>query len=171
MTTSRPSPATLASFARRTRTANGMNIANAPNIQRLIPERLRFPATRHHIHSLELGWTMARTISTTISTGVTLAPGDDPLTITATGYVSGPNGIEGPSSQSWTITNQNTVLGTTGYGISLAAGGTITNASGALISGQAGIFIDTPDLNNPAGASVSNAGTILATAGANLAIY
>ena len=50
---------------------------------------------------------MARTISTAISTGVTLAPGDDPLTITPSGYVSGPDGIDGPSSQSWTITNQN----------------------------------------------------------------
>src|ERR1051325_5367068 len=85
---------------------------------------------------------MARTISTSITTGVTLAPGDDPVTVTPSGYVSGPDGIDGPAGTSWNITNQNTIVGTTKYGGSLAQGGTVTNAAGASIYGpNAGIYV------------------------------
>ena len=98
-------------------------------------------------------------------------------TITATGYVSGPNGIEGPifteldDHQQTAPFSGQTLRGTLGFGVSLLQGGTVTNASGGLISGQAGIFIDTPDLNNPAGGSVSNAGRFSPPGRLNLAIY
>jgi hypothetical protein len=100
---------------------------------------------------------MSRTISSTITNGVTLASGDDPVTVLGTAYVSGTIGISGPLGTSWTITNQGTVAGVR-YGVSLAQGGTITNTIGASITGGMGVYVGSPGLTTAA--SVSNAGTI-----------
>jgi collagen type I alpha len=100
---------------------------------------------------------MARTISTTITGGVTLAPSDNPLTVTGAGYVTGQNAIQGPAGTDWTITQQGTVKATTRYGISLARAGTIANALGGLITGPlAGVYVVDP-VNS---ALVNNAGSI-----------
>ncbi len=54
------------------------------------------------------------TISTTASSGITLVPSNNPVLITATGYVnnsaSGNYGIAGPSGTAWTITNNGTIV-------------------------------------------------------------
>src|SRR5579863_8943090 len=80
------------------------------------------------------------TISTTVSGPVTLSNPllDNPLVVTATGAVSsvtpGSDGIDGTNAASWIITNDGSIASATGRGISLAAGGTISNG---LISGTA----------------------------------
>jgi len=108
---------------------------------------------------------MARTISTSIATGVTLGSGDNPVTVTPSGYVSGPDGIDGPAGTNWTITNQSTVLGTTKYGISLAQGGTVTNSVGGSIAGPTtGVYIYAATAGTDTGLVV-NYGDISGTSG------
>jgi collagen type I/II/III/V/XI/XXIV/XXVII alpha len=102
---------------------------------------------------------MARTISTTVSGGVTLAPSDNALTVAPGGYVTGTIGIQGPAGTAWTIVQQGTVKGTTKYGISLARAGTVTNALDALITGPLGGVYVVDAVNS---ALVYNAGSITA---------
>jgi hypothetical protein len=114
---------------------------------------------------------MARTISTTVTGGLTLAAGDNPLTIAPGGYVGGDTAIAGAAGTSWTITNQNSVVGQAHYGVSLADGGTITNEAGAVIAGSSGIYIGSASAPLASPGSVSNAGQITASSGFGFAIY
>ncbi len=91
---------------------------------------------------------------------VVLGPNSKHLTsISSTGAVIstgiGVDGIDGPATNPWPIENDGTITASGGLGISLAAGGTVGNGPGALISGGiAGILI------NGAGGTVANAGTV-----------
>ena len=98
------------------------------------------------------------TIVGTITTGVTLdSTFGDPLTVASTGRVTGGgNAITG--SMDWTIVNQGTIQGGTGSGITLTAGGSVTNsADGAITGTQYGVRI------KGAAGTLDNAGTITAT--------
>ena len=59
---------------------------------------------------------MSRTIANTITTGVSLASGDNPLTITATGRVSAANTYaifaEHTLTAGWTVSNFGTIVET-----------------------------------------------------------
>ena len=88
---------------------------------------------------------------------IVLGPNSKQLTtITSTGAViSSGDGIDGPATNPWPIANDGTIAASGGLGISLAAGGNVSNGPGALISGGiAGILI------NGARGAVANAGTI-----------
>ena len=106
---------------------------------------------------------MARTITTSNRYGVTLTdPADNPVTI-AGGvrlgggqgqFGAGAFGLYGTNTVAWTVTNFGTVQGFVA-GITLAAGGHVSNASGAQIFGSAyGIAI------SGAAAQVVNDGTV-----------
>jgi hypothetical protein len=102
------------------------------------------------------------TVFGTYTSGVTLLT--NPTTIASsakvTGSLASATGVYGPSGTAWTVTNLGTVseTGTASIGVSLASGGTITNAASAVISaGAAGIY-----LHSGTG-SVSNAGSIAGT--------
>ncbi len=111
---------------------------------------------------------MATTISSSMSGPVVLGPSDDPFIITSTGTVTstGPvDGIDGAAGTTWTIANAGIVAASGGDGISLGgpgivsntgsiwgldglslrAGGSVTNSSGGAISGigtsGSGIFV------------------------------
>ena len=80
---------------------------------------------------------MSRTISNTITTGLTLVPGDTPLTIANTGVVSygvtGSTALYGPAGTTWIVTNLGTISDTgAGWGVNFAADGTVIN--GGLIA-------------------------------------
>ena len=109
---------------------------------------------------------MSRTISNTITTGLTLVPGDTPLTIANTGVVSdgvtGSTALYGPAGTTWIVTNLGTISDTgAGWGISFAAAGTVINAGSIAADRTAssgiGIYLS-------AGGSVANqsGGTIAA---------
>ena len=75
---------------------------------------------------------MSRTISNTITTGLTLVPGDTPLTIANTGVVSygvtGSTALYGPAGTTWIVTNLGTISDTgAGWGVNFAADGTVIN--------------------------------------------
>jgi hypothetical protein len=110
---------------------------------------------------------MARTISAGYASGVTLAPGDDPVTVTATGSIGATDAAALLSSGTAdrTITNDGTIAaagsGVASVGVQLkngadSAGGTIVN-NGTIAGGQFGIY------SNQA-VTLANAGTIGATA-------
>ena len=103
-------------------------------------------------------------ISTTITTGVTLATTGSyasPLTIAAQGYINDTgdagNAILGPSSQAWTVANYGRIRSTGSNGIDLKDGGLVTNGVGATISGNADAIL----IGKQTG-TVINAGTITA---------
>src|SRR6516225_10765678 len=95
---------------------------------------------------------MATTISGTVTTGVTLsAAQQNPLSVTATGYVTntiGSDGVLGEAGYAWTVGNSGTIkmTGTGSVGILLESGGSVTNGesglAGALIAGGSGVLID-----------------------------
>jgi hypothetical protein len=110
---------------------------------------------------------MARTISAGYGSGVTLALGDDPVSVTATGSIGATNAaaLLSTGTVDRTITNAGTIAasgsGVASVGIQLkngtaSAGGTISN-SGTIAGGQFGIY------SNQA-VTLANAGTIGATA-------
>jgi hypothetical protein len=99
---------------------------------------------------------MALIISGTTSTGVSLVSGDNPVSITSSGYVSNTSGnyaISGPSGTAWTITNAGTIAGKTD-GISLAATGALVanQITGTITGGNNAIRI------SATGETISNAG-------------
>jgi hypothetical protein len=72
---------------------------------------------------------MSLIISGTTATGVTLASGNSPVTITATGYLSNTGGnyaLFGPAGTTWRVTNAGGIAGMV-FGIYLKAPGTIVN--------------------------------------------
>src|ERR1700722_988602 len=88
---------------------------------------------------------MSRTIGNTISTGITLSPSDNPLSITATGRITAASGdaVYGYTTGSvpWTVSNSGTIidhdgannaihLKTTNYSLN----NIFTNQSGGLIT-------------------------------------
>jgi hypothetical protein len=101
------------------------------------------------------------TVFGTYTSGVTLLV--NPTTIASTARITGSGGsaigVTGPAGTAWTLVNQGSISETGGssYGVRLAADGTISNASGATISGgQAGIMLAASGL-------LTNSGTITAT--------
>ena len=83
---------------------------------------------------------MSRTISTSYASQVSLTSGDDnPVTITGAGTLSG--GLFGASGTAWTVTNYGVINPAAGYGVSLAAGGAVTNTGGTISGAQAAIRI------------------------------
>lgn len=112
--------------------------------------------------------------STTITGGLILVAGDNPVTVALTAYVAGPYGILGTGTTTYTITQLGTVKGAApgtikdGIGIELAQPGTITNGSAGLIQGQAeGVLI----ANTAGYGLVINAGVIAAgTNGSGISI-
>ena len=102
---------------------------------------------------------MSLIISGTTSTGVSLVTGDNPVSITSSGYVNntagGNYGIAGPAGTAWTVTNAGTIAGKNGA-VSLAAGGAVTNQiTGTITGGNNVISI------SGASGSVTNAGVIV----------
>lgn len=88
---------------------------------------------------------MSGTISTVLTNTYTLSV--DPTTITKTGgveIVTGYAAVTGPSPTAWTVHNKGIVSDagsadkSGGYGVLLEAGGTITNSTGASITGGVG---------------------------------
>lgn len=99
------------------------------------------------------------TISAGFISGITLNAAY--TTIAAGTQVTSPRGtiaaVYGPTGKSWTVANQGSVVGISGYGIALEAGGAVTNAASALVSGYFGVF------TKGGSGSVDNAGTIAVT--------
>ncbi|MCC6719057.1 MAG: Hint domain-containing protein [Acetobacteraceae bacterium] len=112
-----------------------------------------------------------RTISTGYTSGITLAEGDNPLTITTTGSVASSDApaLLTAGTVDWVIGNAGTIaasgtskasVGIMMTGTAGSAGGTITNAAtGAISGGQFGIY----GLNQT---TVTNAGSITGTGAA-----
>ncbi len=103
---------------------------------------------------------MSRTISAPQITGISLASGDNPLTILAGGGItSGSAAIYGSTAAYWSIGNAGTLIGggntaAVHYGIGLTGGGAVDNATLALIEGYGfGVLMR-------GSGSVVNAGTI-----------
>ncbi|HEY7578964.1 MAG TPA: alkaline phosphatase family protein, partial [Acetobacteraceae bacterium] len=99
------------------------------------------------------------TISSATTGPLAFSSSDSPLTITSSGKVSstGTNvdAIDGPSGARSVVVNSGSVsaAGSSGAGVYLQAGGTVTNNSGAVLSGDYGVYMDAPGI-------VINAGTI-----------
>jgi hypothetical protein len=111
-----------------------------------------------------------KTFSGSYSLGFTLSSaGYDPVLVTGTFDVAAGVALYGASAIAWTITNQGTIASTdtaaTGAGISLTAGGTVSNETGALISGYTGVFA------SGAAATVVNYGTIGVAPGFGNAVF
>jgi hypothetical protein len=120
---------------------------------------------------------MSRTISTTLSAGITLSPSDNPVSITATGRITagGGDAIYGYTTGTipWTVANAGTIvdddgsgnavhLKTTNYGINNSftnqSGGLITAAHNGVVMNGSGVII------NQANATITSADTGLASA-------
>jgi hypothetical protein len=99
------------------------------------------------------------TISSATTGPLAFSSSDSPLTITSSGKVTstGTNvdAIDGPGGGPSVVVNAGTVsaAGSSGAGVYLQAGGTVTNSSGATLSGDYGVYMDGPGI-------VLNAGTI-----------
>src|SRR5215472_14762677 len=115
---------------------------------------------------------MATTINGTVTTGVTLSTlSQNPLSITATGYVTntiGSDGVFGQAGYAWTVGNSGTIktTGTGSAGILLESGGSVTNGRSGLIE-SAGIGVE---IFCSAG-SVTNFGTIEGTGSSAIAVF
>ena len=110
--------------------------------------------------------TGGRAISTALTSTVTLATTDNPLTITSTGSVkattSGADGIDGGTSLAWSINNAGTVSSSARYGISLHNAGSSILNSGTIAGNPttAGYGVDLE-----IGGSVNNTSTGTITGG------
>jgi hypothetical protein len=102
-------------------------------------------------------------INTTINGTLSLAPSNNPVTITASGSVqataTGADAIDGDSSTAWMISNAGTVSSASGFGVNLNGPGSNVSNSGS-ISGAGGVF-----LNNEGSVRNTTQGTITATGG------
>ncbi len=108
---------------------------------------------------------MAKTISGTYTTsGILLATGDGPVTVTSSGYIDAPsggtssgNGLLGATYFGWDVTNAGTIKANRS-GIDLKGPATVTNQSGGYIEGyNNGVII------RVAAGTVTNAGTVIAS--------
>jgi collagen type I/II/III/V/XI/XXIV/XXVII alpha len=105
---------------------------------------------------------MAKEFGGSYSSGITLSNASyNPVSVTGTINVATGTALYGAVGTAWTLSNQGTILttDTTAAGVSLASGGVVSNAIGALIEGYTGLFAST------AVAAVTNAGTISINAG------
>ena len=109
------------------------------------------------------------TISTNHFAGITLSsPGYvNPIVIdpgVTVSHSSGGLDAVVASSGSWTIQNSGTILSDQHYGVVLSAGGSVTNAASALITGaQGGVLV--PGITGGSAGTVVNSGSIAATSG------
>jgi len=97
-------------------------------------------------------------ISGTYGVGITLSsPTYNPATVTGLIDIGGGIALKGPAGTEWAIDNTGTIesTGSAGYGIALAAGGSVDNASAALIYGS----VEGVRIYGSAG-SITNAGSI-----------
>ena len=120
---------------------------------------------------------MSRTISSTLTTGVTLASTDNPATITSTGRIteSTNDAIYGYATGStpWTVTNAGVIIDTSGSGVAVhlkttnyginnvftnQTGGSVTGAHNGVVLNGEGIVI------NQANATITSSDTGLASA-------
>jgi hypothetical protein len=104
---------------------------------------------------------MAKDFSGSYSSGITLSNASyNPVSVTGTIDAATGTALYGTVGTAWTVSNQGTILTTdaTAQGISLASGGIVSNATGALIEGYAG-------LASTALATITNAGTVSSNAG------
>lgn len=104
---------------------------------------------------------MAKDFSGSYSSGITLSNASyNPVSVTGTINAATGTALYGTVGTAWTVSNQGTILTTdaTAQGISLASGGIVSNATGALIEGYAG-------LASTALATITNAGTISGNTG------
>ena len=120
---------------------------------------------------------MSRTISTTLSAGITLSSGDNPVSITATGRITASTGdaVYGYTSGStpWTVANAGTIVSQdpSGGAVYLATPNTginttFTNQSGGLITAlQTGVDLNSSGvIVNQANATITSTTTGLASA-------
>lgn len=118
-----------------------------------------------------------RTISASYAGGITLAAGDNPLTVTATGTVANTNAaaLLTTGTADWVIGNAGTIAaggtGAASVGIQMkgtagSAGGTISNAATGVISGgQFGIYtVQAGTLSNAGTVSAAGATTVSGSA-------
>ena len=114
---------------------------------------------------------MSRTISTTLTSGISLASGDNPVTITSSGRISDSSYYailaEATLVAGWTVTNYGTLINGSGShpAVRLNSYGhfdTFTNQSGGLISSTyTGLQIDdTGVVINQANATISRRAVI-----------
>ena len=111
---------------------------------------------------------MAKTYNGSYSSGITLSNSSyNPVLVTGTIEAGTGTALYGTVGTTWTITNQGTIAtaDTAAAGITLASGGSVTNAASALISGYTGIFV------SGAPGFVTNAGTISINAGFGDAVF
>jgi hypothetical protein len=81
-----------------------------------------------------------RTISNSYSSEITLSnTADNPVTVTGTIAAASQTALYGTTPGIWTITNQGLIASGSASGISLGAGGTVSNISGGVITGQYGL--------------------------------
>ena len=117
---------------------------------------------------------MGLTLSTTYNGTLSLAPSDNPLTVTATGGVAataaGADAIDGGSGVDWSITNSGTVSSTLGYGVNLAGLGDVSNSNS--ISGTGGVLLnDAGTVTNSSGGTITATGMMPAPLATISAIY
>ena len=106
---------------------------------------------------------MAKTISSSTTGPVTLTVANNPLTITGTGAVTSTGGtadaIDAPAGATWTIGNSGKVSSGSGFGMSLASKGTVTNFGA--ISGVDGLVLGAGgQVVNNTGASITSGGVL-----------
>ena len=78
-----------------------------------------------------------RTISNTYTTSILLnGTTDNPVTVTGTISVTKGGALTGPKGTVWTVTNEGLIASTAGFGVYLAAGGTLANTVGGQINGK-----------------------------------
>ena len=106
------------------------------------------------------------TITGTVTNEVTLGTGTytSPLTIAGTGAVTVGSvaAIYGPNTQAWTVANYGTVRNSSGFGVELLHGGSVTNSGTGLIQGSEGVSI------TGGVGTITNSGTINGTSGAGI---
>ena len=111
-----------------------------------------------------------RTISTAVGGPVVLGAADGIVSITSTGTItatSGADGIDGSAAVSSTITNNGKIISPGGYGISLAASGTVINSPtggvpATIYGAVAGLMmLQGGTVSNSAGASISAVNTAI----------
>jgi hypothetical protein len=86
---------------------------------------------------------VSKTINSSTAGPILLGASDNPLIITDHGSVAasgaGADGVDAPAGATWAIRNAGTVTSTSGFGMSLASSGTVTNAGS--ISGIDGLVL------------------------------